>query len=138
MIAPIPGKLAGILIASAAVLLTAAAPVRADIFSKFESVETNDGSGISWDPRAGLQAVNHRGQFYVLGGRKPNTVPLAFGDSVFFNDVWKSNDSGQTWDLVPDGNGAPWAARAYFQAVSNGGYVYVTSRELQSVNYVTG
>jgi hypothetical protein len=80
---------------------------------------------VTWSPRAGLQAVQHRGNFYVMGGRTPKIVPEAFGDSIFHNDVWKSKDSGKTWNLVSGGHGAPWAARAYFQAVKKGRYMYV-------------
>ena len=116
-------QLGRVAIASATLLL--AAPVSADFLSKFEWERVYDGTGVSWDPRAGLQAVNHRGKFYVLGGRKPKMSPLAFGDSVFFNDVWKSDDSGQTWKLATDGSGAPWPARAYFQTVTKGKYMYV-------------
>jgi hypothetical protein len=52
-------------------------------------------------------------------------VPETFGDSVFFNDVWASRDSGESWSRVSGGNGAPWAARAYFQAVTKGRFMYV-------------
>ncbi|MGI9272723.1 MAG: hypothetical protein ACR2QT_13165 [Woeseiaceae bacterium] len=87
--------------------------------------EVNEGVGVIWEPRAGLQAVNHRGRFYVLGGRAPKMAPLAFGDSIFFNDVWKSGNAGKDWSRISNGNGAPWAARAYFQAVTKGPYMYV-------------
>ena len=98
---------------------------RAELLNYFEWEEVNDGSGVTWEPRAGLQAVKHRGKFYVLGGRQPKVFPQAFGDSNFFNDTWKSQDSGQSWQLVSGGAGAPWAARAYFQAVSKGRYIYL-------------
>ena len=104
---------------------TFALPANSEIFNKFGWTEVNSGAGVMWEPRAGLQAVNHRGSFYVLGGRAPKVVPETFGDSVFFDDVWKSRDSGQTWMRVSGGNGTPWAARAYFQAVTKGGHIYV-------------
>lgn len=91
----------------------------------FEWKEVNEGVGVIWEPRAGLQAVNHKGSFYVLGGRAPKMSPLAFGDSIFFNDVWKSGNSGKDWSRISSGLGAPWASRAYFQAVTKGPYMYV-------------
>lgn len=102
-----------------------ALPAKAQIFNKFDWTEVNAGTGVIWEPRAGLQAVTHRGNFYVLGGRAPKVVPETFGDSLFFDDVWKSKDSGQTWSQVSSGNGSPWAARAYFQAVTKGHHIYV-------------
>lgn len=95
------------------------------LLNQFEWNEVNSGTGVTWSPRAGLQAVNHKGKFIVLGGRTPKMMPLAFGDSIFHNDVWRSKDSGKTWDQVTGGHGAPWDARAYFQAVTKGPYVYV-------------
>ncbi|MGI9262351.1 MAG: hypothetical protein ACR2QR_09970 [Woeseiaceae bacterium] len=97
----------------------------ADFFDNFEWKQVNHGVGITWEARAGLQALKHRGRFYVLGGRAPERFPATFGDSRFFDDVWKSRDSGKTWSLISGGHGAPWAARAYFQAVSKGRYMYV-------------
>lgn len=98
---------------------------RAEYFDKFAWQEVNSGAGVTWNARAGLQALNHRGKFYVLGGRAPKVVPATFGDSEFFNDVWKSSNAGRTWARVSGGHGAPWRARAYFQAVTKGRYMYV-------------
>ena len=97
----------------------------AELLNKFDWTEVNSGSGVMWEPRAGLQAVNLRGKFFVLGGRSPQIVPQTFGDSVFYDDVWRSDDSGLTWSRVSGGNGSPWAARAYFQAVTKGRFMYV-------------
>lgn len=55
----------------------------------------------------------------------PKIALLAFGDSVFFNDTWKSADYGEAWELASGGVSAPWLARAYFQAVTRGRYIYV-------------
>jgi hypothetical protein len=108
-------------------ILSCAYPLAASaqIFNKFDWTEVHSGSGTTWDARAGLQAVNLRGNFYVLGGRSPQIVPAAFGDSVFYDDVWRSSDSGRSWSRVSAGNGSPWSARAYFQAVTKGPYMYV-------------
>ena len=118
-------RIAGYLSALAATVLLLPHAANAEVFNKFEWTEVNDGSGVTWSPRAGLQAVNLRGRFYVLGGRAPKMVPLTFGDSVFFNDVWKSRNGGRDWKQVSGGHGAPWSARAYFQAVTKGPYMYV-------------
>lgn len=95
------------------------------IFDHFVWDEVNEGVGVIWEPRAGLQAVRKGKAFYVLGGRSPKMMPLAFGDSDFYNDVWKSDDYGESWTKISGGLGAPWAARAYFQAVNKGGHIYV-------------
>ena len=107
------------------VTFASASTANADGFNTFQWTEVNDGSGVMWAPRAGLQAVSLHGNFYVLGGRAPKIIPETFGDSVFFDDVWRSRNSGKTWHQVTGGNGAPWAARAYFQAVTKGRYMYV-------------
>lgn len=110
-----------VLILSYAYPLTA----NAQIFNKFDWTEVNSGAGIMWEARAGLQAVNLRGDFYVMGGRSPQIFPAAFGDSVFYDDVWRSSDSGQSWSKVSSGNGSPWSARAYFQTVTKGRFMYI-------------
>ena len=96
-----------------------------NFFDYFIWDEVNDGTGVSWEARAGLQAVRIGKTFYILGGRSPKMMPLTFGDSNFYNDVWKSDDYGQSWSKVTDELGAPWAARAYFQALTRRGFMYV-------------
>ena len=91
-------------------------------FTDYAWSRVNDGSGTIWSRRAGLQAVRLGDRFYVMGGRTPKPDALTFGDSVFHNDVWMSEDEGYTWTRLAD---APWAARAYFQAVVLDGYIYV-------------
>ena len=96
-----------------------------NFFDYFIWDEVNDGTGVSWEARAGLQAVRIGKTFYILGGRSPKMMPLTFGDSNFYNDVWKSDDYGQSWSKVTDELGAPWAARAYFLAVTRRDFIYV-------------
>lgn len=105
--------------------ISLASSTNAGFFDQFEWTEVNPGSSAIWEPRAGLQAVKHRGKFYVLGGRYPKPIPQAFGDSFFYNDVWTSSDSGVSWERKTDSFGAPRDARAYFQAVKKGKYIYV-------------
>jgi len=121
-----PNSLLRLAIAVLSTLICIPAAIANDrLLNQFEWKEVNSGTGVTWSPRAGLQAVSHKGQFLVLGGRSPKMMPLAFGDSDFHNDVWRSKDSGKTWDQVSGGHGAPWDARAYFQTVTKGRYVYV-------------
>jgi hypothetical protein len=75
-----------------------------------------------WAPRAGLQAAELWRSFYVMGGRTPLAIPGVPGASQIWNDVWRSDDRGETWTRLPD---APWPARAYFQAVTRAGRMYV-------------
>jgi hypothetical protein len=82
-----------------------------------------------WEARAGLQAVRLGGAFYVMGGRSPRAPagPVVIpGDSDIWGDVWRSRDRGRTWVEVNDGTASDhWPARAYFQAVSKRGRMYV-------------
>jgi hypothetical protein len=74
-------------------------------------------------PRAGLEAVVLDGDFYILGGRTPNPwtpPPLGPipGDSTLWGDVWRSDDRGESWQMVlatDDDN--HWPARAYHEVV---------------------
>lgn len=75
-----------------------------------------------WAGRAGLQAVELNRQLYVMGGRTPNPQPTDPFASVLWSDVWKSGDYGQSWQQVEDN---AWPERAYFQAVSKNGTMYV-------------
>lgn len=81
-----------------------------------------------WAPRAGLQAVELRNTFFIMGGRTPldpavNPIP---GASTFYSDVWASRDQGRTWtEVLPSGGDDVWEPRGYFQAVTKGGRMYV-------------
>ena len=83
-----------------------------------------------WSARAGLQVVNIGKSLYLMGGRTPvNPATLPFpvpGASDIWGDVWVSRNFGKNWKriLVTD-NANHWPARAYFQAVSKGKYMYI-------------
>ena len=93
-------------------------------FSSYEWTEINPDA--DWAPRAGLQVVNLWGKFYLMGGRTPNppTFPPVIGDSFIWGDVWKSSDQGRSWKQIVQ-TGDAWPARAYFQAVTKGPFMYV-------------
>lgn len=95
----------------------------------FESYQWEElPAGPRWEPRAGLQALELAGQFYVFGGRTPrppmmpNPIP---GDSDIWSDVWSSPDQGLTWEKILDSGGDHWAPRAYFKAVTKDGWLYL-------------
>ena len=95
----------------------------ADGFSpslSWTKVHGDDPSG--WTGRAGLQAVQLRGDFYVMGGRTPEPSEFNPFGSVLWNDVWKSKDLGRSWKKLGT---APWDARGYFQAVTKGRAMFV-------------
>lgn len=72
-----------------------------------------------WSPRLAAGLVEHQGRLWLLGG----TEDYYFGDeSSLKNDVWSSVD-GKKWELATAQ--APWPARAYHQAVSLGGRIYL-------------
>ena len=95
----------------------------------------------NWYQRAGLQALNHKGKFYIFGGRTPLPIPIP-GASILHGDVWSSSDKGKNWERVLESNPPTvipgvgilpsdpnltehWANRAYFQAVIKGSYMYI-------------
>jgi len=81
-----------------------------------------------WSPRAGLQVVQLYNSLYLMGGRtpRPPSFPFIPGDSDIWGDVWKSADNGNSWqNVLQTDDETHWPARAYFQAVTNNGYMYV-------------
>ena len=90
-----------------------------------------------WSARAGLQAVQQDGRFLILGGRtpRPPSVPAIPGDSDIWNDVWASDDKGNTWTKILDNDdtGQHWPARAYFQALTRNDSIFI----LGGQNYIT-
>jgi hypothetical protein len=75
-----------------------------------------------WTGRAGLQAVELRDRLFVMGGRTPAPTQFNPFASLLWNDVWASGDLGVTWNSLGT---APWAPRAYFQAVTKGDAMFV-------------
>jgi len=61
--------------------------------------------------------------------------PLAFGDSTFFNDVWRSSDSGVSWELVTDDFNRSWPARAYFQEVTKQYMYLIGGQDSTAIRY---
>lgn len=96
---------------------------------------SGDGSGwnletahAGWSPRLASGLVEHGGRMWLLGGIEN----YYFGTGADLkNDVWSSSD-GRTWKLET-GN-AGWTPRAYHQAVTLNGRMYV----LGGGNYVPG
>lgn len=81
-----------------------------------------------WAPRAGLQVVDLKGRFYLMGGRTPNppSQPPIPGDSTIWGDVWSSDDQGSSWTkLLDTATPGHWPARAYFSAVTKGRAMFV-------------
>ncbi|MEZ5244058.1 MAG: hypothetical protein R2707_03100 [Acidimicrobiales bacterium] len=81
--------------------------------------------GAPWGGRAGLRVVELDDALFVLGGRTPKDSEVP-GDSIIWGDVWRSDDDGASWTEVDLGDDtATWPARAYFQAVTMGGEIFV-------------
>jgi hypothetical protein len=89
-------------------------------FDGYEWTEINPDA--PWAPRAGLESVELHGRFYVMGGRTPLPPPAPPFASIIQRDVWASDDRGATWQYLGE---APWPERAFFEAVTRGGYIYV-------------
>ena len=95
-----------------------------------EIVETDFLTTERWEPRAGLQAVELHNNLFVIAGRTPlPPTPPDFNPfaSLIHGDVWVSDDLGNTWvELLEDAESAGlWKNRAYFEAVTQGGYIYI-------------
>jgi hypothetical protein len=72
-----------------------------------------------WSPRLAAAAVEFKGRMWILGGIED----YYFGDERSLkNDVWSSAD-GKSWRRVTAN--APWAPRAYHQAVVHDGKIWV-------------
>jgi len=106
--------------------------VTAKDFNDFEWTEVYDGpvqAGTpGWSGRAGLQAVELRNRLFVMGGRTPDPDDLGGNPfrSTLWNDVWESRDLGASWTQLQAPPGGPrWSERAYFQAVTKGGAMFV-------------
>jgi len=69
--------------------------------------------------RAGMQVVQVDGALYFMGGDHDKPVFQANWDGRR-NDVWKSVDRGETWELLGH---APWSPRTGHQSVAHAGRV---------------
>jgi hypothetical protein len=71
--------------------------------------------------RAGMQVVSIDDVLYFMGGDHDRPVFQASWEGRR-NDVWRSTDRGETWELLGH---APWTPRTGHQAVVANGVVYV-------------
>lgn len=96
-------------------------------FKQWTWNETN--MNATWPGRAGLQVLNHKDKFFLMGGRTPlNIFDLPYpvpGASIIWGDVWESTDYGSSWNLILPPSNPAWPPRAYFQAVNKGDYMYI-------------
>lgn len=117
-------RVLGVVAALATIISSAAVAARGGLgFPDWEWTLVNDDA--PWARRAGLQVVELRDRLYLMGGRTPLQSPVP-GASVIWDDVWASDDQGRSWrPLVGPGEGGHWPARAYFQAVTKGPFMYV-------------
>ena len=69
--------------------------------------------------RAGMQVVEINGAIYFMGG--DHDKPVFFGNwPGRRNDVWKSDDLGETWELLGH---APWVPRTGQQCIAHNGKI---------------
>ena len=84
-----------------------------------------------WTGRAGLSAVVHRGEIYVLGGSQGDDSSTGGTGRILFNDVWKSRD-GRSWTQVRGNTPASssmWAPRAGAAVLVKDGFIYLLGGE---------
>ena len=81
-----------------------------------------------WAKRAGLSAVVHRNEIYVMGGsvNDDSSITPQGPARIYFNDVWKSKD-GRKWKKLTKSAG--WSPRAGGIAVSKDDYIYMIGGE---------
>ena len=94
--------------------------------SSYQWLEIN--ADARWEARAGLQVVELKNDFYLMGGRtpRPPQFPPIPGDSDIYGDVWKSIDRGESWEKILETDDQQhWPARAYFQAVKKDKFIFV-------------
>lgn len=85
----------------------------------------------AWSPRLGAAIVEFKGSMWILGG----TENYYFGDTTSLkNDVWYSAD-GVHWQEAT--GHAPWAPRAYHQAVVLNDRIYVFGGGNYTPDYFT-
>ncbi len=84
-------------------------------FSSYEWTEVNGYA--DWEPRAGLQVVELRNQFYLMGGRTPNPPTLPPVPGMPFGACLGKTRARQ--EEVQTDDTTHWPARAYFQAVTH-------------------
>ena len=77
--------------------------------------------------RAGMQVVHIDGTIYFMGGDHDKPVFQANWPGRR-NDVWKSEDKGETWELLGH---APWVPRTGHQGIAQDGKVYVLGGHAQ-------
>ena len=78
-------------------------------FGSYEWTLVNEEA--EWAPRAGLQVVELRNRFYLMGGRtaRPPSFPPIPGDSDIWGDVWMSDDRGESWNASSRRRSGPLA-----------------------------
>merc|ERR1712048_1312747 len=69
----------------------------------------------TWRPRAGMQVALINGTIYFMGGDNDDYSTFTF---TRFNDIWKSDDMGASWDFIRI---APWHNRTGHQCFSMDG-----------------
>ncbi|HPE06138.1 MAG TPA: sialidase family protein [Smithellaceae bacterium] len=76
-------------------------------------------SSAGWSGRIGHISVPlSDGGILIMGGQNVDTY-------ASYNDVWRSDDYGASWDCVT--SNAEWSARSYFGGVElSGGVIYIT------------
>ena len=77
--------------------------------------------------RAGMQVCYIDGTIYFMGGDHDKPVFQANWEGRR-NDVWKSDDKGETWELLGQ---APWVPRTGHQGIAHNGKVIVIGGHIQ-------
>jgi hypothetical protein len=78
---------------------------------------TQQTAGAAFSPRTHHAMAHHQGRLYVLGGRTEAVSP----DTVYFDDVWASDDEGVTWTEIATTRFTP---RSDLCVVSFGGVLH--------------
>jgi N-acetylneuraminic acid mutarotase len=83
-----------------------------------------------WGRRSEHQMVSFGGDLYLIGGKQQTTFP----NTEYKNDVWKSEDDGDTWANILDD--APWSARGRHAAWIFDDRIWIGGGQSGSTSYL--
>ncbi|MDG2054679.1 MAG: hypothetical protein P8J86_08220 [Phycisphaerales bacterium] len=101
-----------------------------DVWSSTDGVNwTQRTAEAGWSGRAGLSSAVMGDDLYVIAGSYLDDDAIIGGPParIYYNDVWKSSDDGETWTQMTEA--APFEPRAGAAVAVKDGYIYLFGGE---------